>query len=753
MEEYVFVSHSSRDNRRVRRLVEFLEDSGVRCWVSYRDIPPGADWAETIYDAIEGSFGMVLVFSGHANESRQIRNELDIATNLRKTIIPVRLEDIELSKGLRYFTNSHQWLDASSGLKDIYGPLLESIGNLVGREQCAPPDSLPGRRCRRVWAGATLMMLLALLAIVALSIFRGPSSDGDVSGLINMVAGGTDSWDYATDIIAWEDGGFTATGTWDWGFWSEWWITRFDREGRIMWTWSDSLAGEDKPQLLETGEGGLICASGEYADFEHTGFPVRAVSLDSAGREVWVREWWLEWEGAVQPELASMDMTGDSLVYLFFTLRQLSSTDYRANHQVIIDVSGGFVSWDTLGESNTARELIALENGDLLRVFRDLPSRANGVETVSPSGEVTDRIVIGDARSYVTCGLELPGGDILLAMTKDTYGSGMGDLSVMRFSPELQLLWERSFGGPMPETINDAILLPSGDVLLGGYTGSWGRGSRDGWLLCMDQDGRQIWQSVVDMGGEDYVSALSGSTDGTVYAAGGTSLYGQPDAWVFRFTDDGRWNPQTVTGVDLFNEDWERGFVDQTVWEMGFNRNYSPVLHMDSQSGNWSFDANNVPVVTTARFPLDPGLCLSARLTVPDMPVTGGNNWVAFGLTGGETADFHLDPATVTDMEFRWVYTPAGNDRVRELNATSISGGSLLTYADAESLWLERGAPQRLTIEACSRTVRFWAGDSLFREDSVSSCGRPDTVRVYIWGSSGSLPHHVDDLRLYRRRW
>ncbi|OPL17796.1 MAG: hypothetical protein AVO35_07920 [Candidatus Aegiribacteria sp. MLS_C] len=753
MEDYIFVSHSSSDDRKVRRLVEFLEDSGFRCWVSYRDIPPGADWAETIYDAIAGSSGMVLVFSGHANDSRQIRNELDIATNLKKTIIPIKLEDIELSKGLKYFTGSHQWLDASGGWKEVRGRLLESLGNLPGIEPRTPPASLPGRRCRRIWVAAALIILLSFLAAGAFIILRSPGSSGDVRGLLNMVAGGTDSWDYATDIIAGTDGGFTATGTWDWGFWSEWWITRFDGEGRIMWTWSDSLAGEDKPRLLKAGTDGLICAAGEYADFDHTGFPVRAVRLDSAGGEVWDQEWWLEWEGAVQPELASMDMADDSLVYLFFTLRQISSTCFRANHQVVIDASGGFVSRDTLGESNTARDLVVLENGDLLRVFRDLPSRANGVETVSPTGDLMDRIVIGDARSHVSCGLELPGGDILLAMTRDTYGSGRGDLSVMRFSPDLELLWERSYGGSMPDVINDALLMPAGDVLLAGYTGSWGSGSRDGWLIRLDQEGRQQWHSVVDMGGEDYLSAVSRAADGTIWAAGGTSMYGQPDAWVIRFTEDGRWNPETVTGVDIFAEDWERGFIDQTVWEMGFNRNYSPVLHRDSISGNWSFDANNVSVVSIARFPLVPGLCLSADITVPDMPVTGGNNWVAFGMTGGSADDFLLDPGMVSDMELRWVYTPGGNGQVRGLETRTISDGSVLAFCGAESLWLERGVPQRLTIETCSRTVRFWAGDRLFHEDSVGSRTGCDTVGVYIWGNSGSLPHHVDDLRLCRRRW
>ena len=83
MSKRVFVSHSSHDMEIADSVVEYLESSGIECWISSRDISPGADWAETIYNAIVGSGVMLLLFSGNANDSWQIRNELDIATNLR----------------------------------------------------------------------------------------------------------------------------------------------------------------------------------------------------------------------------------------------------------------------------------------------------------------------------------------------------------------------------------------------------------------------------------------------------------------------------------------------------------------------------------------------------------------------------------------------------------------------------------------------------------------------------------------------
>src|SRR5436190_1606566 len=69
----VFVSHSAKDKTVSDALVARLEAEGIRCWVAPRDVVPGADWGESIIDAIESSRIMVLIFSASANGSPQIR--------------------------------------------------------------------------------------------------------------------------------------------------------------------------------------------------------------------------------------------------------------------------------------------------------------------------------------------------------------------------------------------------------------------------------------------------------------------------------------------------------------------------------------------------------------------------------------------------------------------------------------------------------------------------------------------------------
>ena len=77
----VFVSHSIKDKAIAEAIVARLEADSVTCWIAPRDVVPGADWGESIIDAIESSRIMVLIFSRNADASPQIKREVERAVN------------------------------------------------------------------------------------------------------------------------------------------------------------------------------------------------------------------------------------------------------------------------------------------------------------------------------------------------------------------------------------------------------------------------------------------------------------------------------------------------------------------------------------------------------------------------------------------------------------------------------------------------------------------------------------------------
>jgi hypothetical protein len=108
----VFVSYSSEDMQVAMQICGLLEERGIGCWITPRDVTPGKSYAEEIINAIESTSATVLVLSEHANLSVHVRNEIERAVSKGKTIFPIRIREVQPSKALELFISSAQWIDA-----------------------------------------------------------------------------------------------------------------------------------------------------------------------------------------------------------------------------------------------------------------------------------------------------------------------------------------------------------------------------------------------------------------------------------------------------------------------------------------------------------------------------------------------------------------------------------------------------------------------------------------------------------------
>jgi oligopeptide transport system substrate-binding protein len=108
----VFVSYSSKEKAVADAVVSALENEGIRCWYAPRDIAPGADWADSITQAIHECRIMILVFSKHANRSQRVIDEINYAISQEKIILPFRIEAYNPTGALSLHLSSRHWLDA-----------------------------------------------------------------------------------------------------------------------------------------------------------------------------------------------------------------------------------------------------------------------------------------------------------------------------------------------------------------------------------------------------------------------------------------------------------------------------------------------------------------------------------------------------------------------------------------------------------------------------------------------------------------
>ena len=165
----IFVSYASQDRDAAFRIVAFLEQNGIRCWVAPRDVPPGMEYGQAIIEGIAQSRALVLILSDQSNESQFVRKEVERAVSKTKPVLPVRIREVKPSGSLEFFISSSQWVDAwKSPMEQHLLPLVAAIkamgtpGAAAVRSSTLPA---PRRSQAPLIAGIALAVVLAAAAL------------------------------------------------------------------------------------------------------------------------------------------------------------------------------------------------------------------------------------------------------------------------------------------------------------------------------------------------------------------------------------------------------------------------------------------------------------------------------------------------------------------------------------------------------------------------------------------------------------
>jgi WD40 repeat protein len=159
----VFISYSSRDKQVASAVCGKLEAAGIRCWIAYRDVQAGENWAAAIIEAIGKCQVMVLILSSGANQSPQVWREVERAVSKGLVIDPLRIESVVPEGDLEYFLSGVHWHDA------VTPPLSAHLDKL--RDEVAALLKTRGRDARVTLAATTAGPGVATGAAEARAIF------------------------------------------------------------------------------------------------------------------------------------------------------------------------------------------------------------------------------------------------------------------------------------------------------------------------------------------------------------------------------------------------------------------------------------------------------------------------------------------------------------------------------------------------------------------------------------------------------
>ncbi len=145
---HIFISYSSKDFDVALRVCEFLEHNNLKCWIAPRNVEAGGNYATQIVTAIKDCDLLILLASENTNNSGHASNEVSIAFDNKKCIIPFKIQEFVFTDEYLYFLGRKHWIDAYDDMNLGLQILLETIKSFddeagkKGSVNTPPPSSV-----------------------------------------------------------------------------------------------------------------------------------------------------------------------------------------------------------------------------------------------------------------------------------------------------------------------------------------------------------------------------------------------------------------------------------------------------------------------------------------------------------------------------------------------------------------------------------------------------------------------------------
>jgi predicted ATPase len=200
----IFLSYASEERNRALHIADALEGAGLSVWIDRRGIAVGRRWSREIAAAIRSCTAFAVLCSAGSMRSRNVRQELQLAWDFDRPILPLLLEPIAFPEDRAYFLHGWQWVEildrpAAEWLPEVFGALRGlHVGAAVADDTLSvrvaaalPPSNLPVPPTSMVGRGREAADVRAILLRhdVRLATLTGPGGIGKTRLAIHVATG------------------------------------------------------------------------------------------------------------------------------------------------------------------------------------------------------------------------------------------------------------------------------------------------------------------------------------------------------------------------------------------------------------------------------------------------------------------------------------------------------------------------------------------------------------------------------------
>jgi hypothetical protein len=261
---------------------------------------------------------------------------------------------------------------------------------------------------------------------------------------------------------------------------------------------------------------------------------------------------------------------------------------------------------------------------------------------------------------------------------------------VLKLDPAGGVQWQREFGGSGAEEARAVGQTSDGGYVVAGYTGSFGVGHNDVWLVKVDWSGNIQWQWAYGGGSDDIAQAVQQTSDGGYIVAGYTSSYGAGsyDFWVVKLDSAGGFEWQKAYGGQnsdvaysihqtgdggyvVAGETNSFGSVGSNVWVVKLD----PLGNIENQ---WGYGGSGGEYAHSIRQTTDGGYIVGGTTT-------------SYGAGSGDTWVLKLDAAG--NVQWDSVLGGSGDDRIYAIQQTSDGGYVATGYRQGSDVLVLRFNP------------------------------------------------------------